>query len=147
MTGFCLDRLLPPDFLTSALRADAKEGLTASPKYIHSKWLYDSKWSEIYEKITQLPEYYPFRAEGGILDTVADEIAAATRASGLIEFGSGSSDKTHILLRAFRRAGTIQAYTSIDISESALVAAGSRLITEYPGLSVRAGLADRAEER
>jgi len=142
MTGFCLDRLLPPDFLTSALRADAKEGLTASPKYIPSKWLYDSKGSEIYEKITQLPEYYPFRAEGGILDTVADEIAAATRASGLIEFGSGSSDKTHILLRAFRRAGTIQAYTSIDISESALVAAGSRLITEYPGLSVRAVLAD-----
>jgi len=142
MTGFCLDRCMPPDFLANALRQDAREGLTASPKYIPSKWLYDSKGSELFEKITEQPEYYPFRIEGGILEAAADEIAAATRASSLIEFGSGSSDKTHILLRALRRAGTIHAYTSIDISESALVAAGSRLIAEYPGLSVRAVLAD-----
>jgi L-histidine Nalpha-methyltransferase len=142
MTRFNLDRRLPPDFLVNALRADAREGLTASPKCIPSKWLYDSKGSEIYEKITQLPEYYPFRVEGGILEAVADEIAAATRASSIIEFGSGSADKTDILLRALRRAGTLHAYTSIDISESALLAAGSRLIAEYPGLSVRAVLAD-----
>jgi L-histidine N-alpha-methyltransferase len=142
MTPFYLDRRLPPDFLVNALRADAREGLTASPKYIPSKWLYDSKGSEIYEKITQLPEYYPFRVEGGILEAVADEIAAATQASSIIEFGSGSADKTDILLRALRRAGTLQAYTSIDISESALLAAGSRLTGEYPGLSVRAVLAD-----
>lgn len=142
MTPFYLDRRLPPDFLINALRADAREGLTASPKYIPSKWLYDSKGSEIYEEITRLPEYYPFRVEGGILEAVADEIAAASRASSIIEFGSGSSDKTDILLRALLRAGTLHAYTSIDISESALMAAGSRLIAEYPGLSVRAVLAD-----
>jgi L-histidine Nalpha-methyltransferase len=142
MTLFRLDRRLPPDFLINALRADARDGLTASPKYIPSKWLYDPKGSELFEKITQQPEYYPFRVEGGILEAVADEIAAATRASSIIEFGSGSADKTDILLRALRRAGTLHAYTSIDISESALVAAGSRLIAEYPGLSVRAVLAD-----
>jgi L-histidine N-alpha-methyltransferase len=142
MTRFYLDRRLPPDFLIDALRADARAGLTAAPKYIPSKWLYDAKGSEIYEKITQLPEYYPFRVEGGILEAVADEIAAATRASSIIEFGSGSADKTDILLRALRRAGTLQTYTSIDISESALLAAGTRLIAEYPGLSVRAVLAD-----
>jgi L-histidine Nalpha-methyltransferase len=142
VTRFYLDRRLPSDFLINALRADAREGLTAAPKYIPSKWLYDAKGSALYEKITQLPEYYPFRVEGGILEAVADEIAAATRASSIIEFGSGSSDKTHILLRALRRAGTLQSYTSIDISESALVAAGSRLVAEYPGLSVRAMLAD-----
>jgi L-histidine Nalpha-methyltransferase len=142
MTRFRLDRRLPPDFLINALRADARDGLTASPKYIPSKWLYDSKGSELFEKITQQPEYYPFRVEGGILEAVADEIAAATRASSIIEFGSGSADKTDILLRALRRAGTLHAYTSIDISESALLAAGSRLIAEYPGLSVRAVLAD-----
>ena len=142
MTRFDLDRLLPPDFLIKTLYSDAREGLTASPKYIPSKWLYDSKGNELYEKITQLPEYYQFRAEGSILEAVADEIAAATRASSVIEFGSGSSDKTDILLRALRRAGTISAYTSIDISEPALVAAGTRLIAEYPGLSVRAVLAD-----
>jgi L-histidine Nalpha-methyltransferase len=142
MTRFYLDRRLPPDFFVNALRADAREGLTASPKCIPSKWFYDSKGSEIYEKITRLPEYYPFRVEGGILEAVADEIAAATRASSIIEFGSGSADKTDILLRALRRTGTLHAYTSIDISESALVAAGLRLIAEYPGLSVRAVLAD-----
>jgi L-histidine Nalpha-methyltransferase len=142
MTRFYLDRRLPPDFLINALRKDAREGLTASPKCIPSKWLYDAKGSEIYEKITRLPEYYPFRVEGGILEAVADEIAAATQASSVIEFGSGSADKTDILLRALRRAGTLHTYTSIDISESALLAAGSRLIAEYPGLSVRAVLAD-----
>jgi L-histidine N-alpha-methyltransferase len=142
MTRFYLDRRLPPDFLMNALRADAREGLTAAPKFLPSKWLYDAKGSELYEQITRLPEYYPFRVEGGILEAVADEIAAATRASSIIEFGSGSADKTDILLRALRRAGTLHAYTSIDISESALLAAGSRLTAEYPGLSVRAVLAD-----
>lgn len=142
MTRFYLDRRLPPDFLINALRADAREGLTASPKFIPSKWLYDPKGSELYEQITRLPEYYPFRIEGGILEAVADEIAAASLAGSIIEFGSGSSDKTDILLRAIRREGTLHAYTSIDISESALVAAGARLVAEYPGLSVRAVLAD-----
>lgn len=142
MTRFHLDRRLPPDFLINALRTDAREGLTAAPKSIPSKWLYDAKGSEIYEQITRLPEYYPFRVEGGILEAVADEIAAATRASSIIEFGSGSADKTDILIRALRRAGTLHAYTSIDISESALLAAASRLIDEYPGLAVRAVLAD-----
>lgn len=142
MTRLHLDRHLPPDLLTNSLRADAREGLTASPKYIPSKWLFDSKGSELWERITQLPEYYPFRTERDILRIVADEIAEITRASSIIELGSGSSTKTTILLNALRRTGTIRTYTSIDISESALVAAGSRLIIEYPGLSVRAVLAD-----
>lgn len=142
MTRLHLDRRLPPDLLINALRADAREGLSASPKYIPSKWLFDSKGSKLWEKITQLPEYYPFRTERDILQTVADEIAATTRASSIIELGSGSANKTTILLRALRRAGTIRTYTSIDISESALMAAGSRLIAEYPGLSVRTVLAD-----
>jgi L-histidine Nalpha-methyltransferase len=142
MPRFRLDQHLPQDFLINALRAEARDGLTASPKYISSKWLYDARGSQLYEQITQQPEYYPFRVERGILEAVADEIAAATRASSIIEFGSGSSDKTDILLRALQRAETLRAYTPIDISESALVAAGSRLIAEYPGLSVRAVLAD-----
>jgi L-histidine N-alpha-methyltransferase len=137
-----LDRRLPSDLLQNALRADAREGLTASPKYIPSKWLFDSKGSELWEKITRLPEYYPFRAERDILREAAHEIAETTRASSIIELGSGSANKTTILLRALRRAGTIRTYTSIDISESALMAAGSRLIGEYPGLSVRIVLAD-----
>jgi L-histidine N-alpha-methyltransferase len=142
MTRFQFDRHLPPDLLVNTLRAEAREGLTASPKYIPSKWLFDSRGSELWEKITRLPEYYPFRTERDILQTVAHEIAATTQASSIIELGSGSATKTTILLRALRRAGTIKTYTSIDISESALMAAGSRLIAECPGLAVRTVLAD-----
>lgn len=142
LTRLHLDRRLPPDLLVNALRADARTGLTASPKYLPSKWLFDSKGSALWEQITQLPEYYPFRTERDILQTVADEIAEITQASSIIELGSGSANKTTILLRALRRTGTIRTYTSFDISESALIAAGSRLTAEYPGLSVRVVLAD-----
>ena len=149
MTSLQLDRRLPPELRTNALRADAREGLTASAKFIPTKWLFDAKGTELWEKITQLPEYYLFRTERDILQTVADEIAAITRASSIIELGSGSAIKTTILLNALRRAGTITSYISVDISESALTEAGARLIAEYPGLSVRAIHADfetQAEE-
>jgi len=142
MTSLHLDRRLPPGLRINELRADTREGLTAAPKYIPSKWIFDTKGSELWEQITQLPEYYLFRTERDILQSVADEIAATTRASSIIELGSGSAIKTAILLRALRRAGTIRTYISIDISESALMAAGARLMGEYPGLSVRAVLAD-----
>jgi L-histidine Nalpha-methyltransferase len=142
MTRLHVDRRLPPDLLTNALRADARKGLTASPKYIPSKWLFDTKGSELWEEITRLPEYYPFRTERDILQAAADEIAAATRAGSVIELGSGSAIKTPILLHALQRAETIRAYTSLDISESALVAAGSRLTAEFPDVSVRVVLAD-----
>jgi L-histidine N-alpha-methyltransferase len=142
MTSLQLDRHLPPDLHANALRVDAREGLTASTKYLPSKWIFDTKGTELWEKITGLPEYYPFRTERDILREVADEIAAVTRASSIIELGSGSAIKTTILLDTLRQAGTIRSYISIDISESALVEAGERLIGEYPGLSVRAVLAD-----
>jgi L-histidine N-alpha-methyltransferase len=142
MTSLQLDRHLPPDLHANALRADAREGLSASAKYIPSKWIFDAKGTELWEMITRLPEYYPFRTERDILQAVADEIAAVTRASSIIELGSGSAIKTTILLDTLRQAGTIRSYISIDISESALVEAGTRLIGEYPGLSVRAVLAD-----
>jgi len=142
MTSLQLDRHLPPDLHANALRADAREGLSASAKYIPSKWIFDAKGTELWEMITRLPEYYPFRTERDILQAVADEIAAVTRASSIIELGSGSAIKTTILLDTLRQTGTIRSYISIDISESALVEAGTRLIGEYPDLSVRAVLAD-----
>jgi L-histidine N-alpha-methyltransferase len=142
MTSLQLNRHLPPNLHANALRADAREGLSASAKYIPSKWIFDAKGTELWEMITRLPEYYPFRTERDILQAVADEIAAVTRASSIIELGSGSAIKTTILLDTLRQAGTIRSYISIDISESALVEAGTRLIGEYPGLSVRAVLAD-----
>jgi len=137
-----LDRRLPPGFLTEALRADALSGLTSAPKSLPPKWFYDAQGSALFEKITELPEYYPTRAEREILHARAAEIAGQTRARTLVELGSGSSEKTRLLLDALRAAGTLRCYVPVDVSEPALVAAGDVLSAEYPGLEVRAVVSD-----
>src|SRR5438046_475869 len=82
MTALHVERCLPEGYLDRALRSDAKAGLMASPKTLPPKWLYDENGSELFEKITQLDEYYPTRAERSILAAVAGEIAAATGSRG-----------------------------------------------------------------
>ncbi len=133
---------LPPDYRASSLRADALAGLTAVPKSLPPKWFYDAQGSALFEKITELPEYYPTRAERSILRAAAPEIAAATSARTLVELGSGSSEKTRLLLSALRDAGTLGGYVAVDVSESALRQAGDALAAEYPGLAVHAVVAD-----
>ncbi len=91
------------------------------PKTLPPKWFYDERGSELFEKITLLPEYYPTRAERSILAAAAPAIAAATGASALVELGSGSSEKTRLLLDALREAGTLRSYVPVDVSESALI--------------------------
>src|SRR4029077_16769179 len=140
-----LDRRLPPGFLEEALRADARTGLTAEPKSLPPKWFYDAQGSALFDKITELPEYYPTRAEREILRASAAGIAAQTGARTLIELGSGSSDKTRLLLDALRDAGTLRCYVPVDVSEPALAAAGKALSAEYPGLDVRAVVSDFEE--
>jgi L-histidine N-alpha-methyltransferase len=137
-----IERLLPEGFLASALRADALAGLTASPKSLPPKWFYDANGSALFDKITELPEYYPTQAEREILAAAAGEIAADSRAHTLVELGSGSSDKTRLLLDALREAGTLRRYIPVDVSEAALADAGQRLLAEYPGLSVHAVVSD-----
>jgi L-histidine N-alpha-methyltransferase len=142
VTGLRIDRLLPPGFLAAALRQDARAGLLATPKSLPPKWFYDAAGSALFEKITELPEYYPTRAERAILRSAAGQVAAASRARTLVELGSGSSDKTRLLLDALRAAGTLRGYVPVDVSEAALAAAGRRLLAEYPGLSVHALVSD-----
>jgi L-histidine N-alpha-methyltransferase len=137
-----IDRLLPDGFLAGALRKDALAGLTASPKSLPPKWFYDAAGSALFDKITELPEYYPTRAERAILAGAAGQIAAASGARTLAELGSGSSDKTRLLLDALRSAGTLRRYVPIDVSEAALAEAGERLLGEYPGLDVHAVVSD-----
>jgi L-histidine Nalpha-methyltransferase len=145
MTDLTVERCLPDGFLASALRADALAGLTATPKTLSPKWFYDERGSELFEKITLLPEYYPTRAERAILRASAGEIAAATGAATLVELGSGSSEKTHLLLDALRDAGTLRSYVPLDVSESALISAANRVLASYPGLSVVAVVSDFEE--
>jgi L-histidine N-alpha-methyltransferase len=140
-----IDRRLPPGFLDDSLRADARAGLTATPKSLPPKWFYDAAGSALFEKITELPEYYPTRAERSILTARAGEIASLTRAATLAELGSGSSEKTRLLLSSLRDIGTLRCYVPVDVSEPALVMAASSLTLEYPGLDVRAVLSDFEE--
>ena len=133
---------LPPDYRAASLHADARAGLTATPKALPPKWFYDAQGSALFEKITELPEYYPTRAERAILQAVAADIARLTGAATLVELGSGSSDKTRLLLSALRAAGTLRQYVPVDVSESALTLAGDALAAEYPGLEVHAVVAD-----
>ncbi|HEY2443827.1 MAG TPA: L-histidine N(alpha)-methyltransferase [Streptosporangiaceae bacterium] len=142
MTGLRIERLLPPGYLTESLRADARTGLTATPKSLPPKWFYDAQGSALFDKITELPAYYPTRAERAILHAAAGEIAAASRADTLVELGSGSSDKTRVLLDALRAGGTLRRYVPVDVSETALEAAARGLLADYPGLDVHAVVSD-----
>ncbi|MFF7393562.1 L-histidine N(alpha)-methyltransferase [Streptomyces scabiei] len=139
MSPFLLTRTLPEDATDAALRADVLQGLTRTPKTLPPKWFYDARGSELFERITELPEYYPTRAEREILVGRAGEIAAASGARTLVELGSGSSDKTRHLLDAMPGLHT---YVPVDVSESALRQAGEALVAKRPGLNVHALIAD-----
>src|SRR5450631_1565301 len=91
---------LPLDFEAVGLRTDVTRGLTANPKALPPKWFYDKIGSELFEEITRLPEYYPTRTERGILHEHARALVEIAGASTLIELGSGSSEKTRLLLDA-----------------------------------------------
>ncbi|MEU9400800.1 L-histidine N(alpha)-methyltransferase [Streptomyces sp. NPDC048242] len=132
-------RTLPEDATGAALRADVVDGLTRTPKSLPPKWFYDTRGSELFEQITDLPEYYPTRAEREILRDRSGEIAAASSARTLVELGSGSSEKTRLLIDALT---SLEAYVPVDVSESALLGAGQALAVERPDLAVHALLAD-----
>ncbi len=137
-----LDIYLDADDLERSLRADARAGLTATPKWLPPRWFYDARGSELFEDITRLPEYYPTRAEREILRARAGEIAAATNAKTLIELGSGSSEKTRLLLSALRKHGSLGAFVPLDVSGSALRDAMAAISAEYPDLGVHGVVAD-----
>ncbi|MFD8212566.1 L-histidine N(alpha)-methyltransferase [Streptomyces sp. NPDC059697] len=139
MSPFLLTRTLPEDATDAALRADVLHGLTHTPKTLPPKWFYDAHGSELFDRITELPEYYPTRAEREVLIARAPEIAATTGARTLVELGSGSSEKTRHLLDALPGLHT---YVPVDVSESALTQAGQALIAEHPELGVHALIAD-----
>ncbi|MEU2426798.1 L-histidine N(alpha)-methyltransferase [Streptomyces sp. NPDC007851] len=139
MSPLRVTRTLPEDATDAALRADVLNGLTATPKTLPPKWFYDARGSELFEQITELPEYYPTRAEREILLARSGEIAAASGAHTLVELGSGSSEKTRLLIDALT---ALAVYVPVDVSESALTQAGQALVAERPELTVHALIAD-----
>jgi L-histidine N-alpha-methyltransferase len=137
--NFRLERLLGADDLAEELRREAREGLTATPKRMRSRWLWDARGAALYERILGLPDYYLPRAERAILETRAGEIAALARPRTVLELGSGSSVKTTILLDALPE---LEGFVAIDVSESALADAGPRLAERYPNVEVVAVVGD-----
>jgi len=116
-----------------AFRADVLAGLARRPRAIPARWFYDRRGSELFEQITELPEYYPTRTETAILARICPEVAAiAGEGRVVVEFGSGSSVKTPLLLHAAAPA----AYVPIDISGDFLRDAARDLAAHFPGLPV-----------
>ena len=119
---------------------DLIEGLSRARKSLPCRYLYDARGSELFEEITALPEYYPTRVETEILRDCAREIADRTPpGSVLVEFGSGSSTKTEILLSQLH---DLAAYVAIDVSSSALQDARMRLRDRFPRLRVECVVGD-----
>ncbi|GAA2699519.1 L-histidine N(alpha)-methyltransferase [Actinoplanes palleronii] len=137
-----LEKHLDERDLARSLRADVRDGLTATPKRLPPKWFYDARGSRLFEDITRLPEYYPTRTERLILTENAAEIARITDAKTLVELGSGSSEKTRLLLDAMLSRGTLGSFVPLDVSESALVEAVQSLGVAYPGLSISGVVGD-----
>lgn len=142
MSELAVDRYLTPDDLAKALRQDVYDGLTATPRALPPKWFYDARGSALFERITELDEYYLTRAERAILRARAAEIAVVTRADTLVELGAGSGEKTRLLLDALRAVGTLRRYVPVDVSGDFLVTAARRIGAVYPGLAVHAIVAD-----
>ena len=140
--AYTIDIHLGPADLEAALRRDVLRGLTASPKHLPPKWHYDERGSALFDAITRLPEYYLTRCERSILDAHAGDIAAAARADTLIELGSGTSEKTRLLLSAMSRVGTLERFVPFDVDEATLRSAAAAIAAEYPSIRVHAVVGD-----
>lgn len=136
-----IDVHLTPDDLHAALARDARVGLTADPRSLPPKWFYDDRGSELFDQITRLAEYYPTEAERHILVERSDEIAALANAETLVELGSGTSDKTRLLLDACCRRH-LQRFVPFDVSEGILRYAAAVIAERHPELEVHGVVGD-----
>jgi L-histidine N-alpha-methyltransferase len=127
-----------------SLANDVLDGLTKPFKELAPKHFYDARGSELFEQITQQPEYYPTRTELAILRDNAAGIVSATSASELVELGAGASDKARILLNAMRETVPThpRRYIPLDVSESVVEDAARTLTEEYDDLQVYGVVAD-----
>lgn len=137
-----VDVHLVPEDLEAALRADVLAGLTASPKSLPPKWFYDDRGSQLFDEITRLPEYYPTRAERAVLEARAYDIADAASCNTLVELGSGTSEKTRLLLDALRHEGSLARFVPFDVSEQTLRDAAANCAAEYGDIDVHGVVGD-----
>lgn len=124
---------------------DVREGLTKLPKQLSPKYFYDERGSELFEEITQLPEYYLTRAERSLLEQRISEIVSAVRPCSLVELGAGSATKTRLILDEMRSSGCAECYVPIDVSKDFLEATALQLQAEYPDIRITPVISDITE--
>ncbi len=124
------------------ISADCLEGLTADPKRLSPVWFYDEQGSRLFDDITRVGEYYPTRAEATLLTDHADQIIDLSGADTLVELGSGTSDKTELLLDAMAAAQKLERYVPFDVSGETVREASDRLLERYADLSIHAVVGD-----
>ncbi len=125
-----------------SLADDVLDGLTRPLKELPPKHFYDERGAELFDRICELPEYYPTRAERAILEAEAVSLAELTEAAELVELGSGTAAKTRVLLDALYEYGTLRRYVPVDVTESMVRECAQALIEEYPGLMVHGVIGD-----
>jgi len=135
------ERLADSSELTREMIVDVRRGLSASPKWLPPKYFYDAHGSELFERITGLPEYYPTRTETALLEKWADEIVRDTRPDEIVEIGAGSSRKNQLLLEALEHAGG-RVYVPIDVSQEALQATAAHLKERFEWLRFQGVVGD-----
>jgi L-histidine Nalpha-methyltransferase len=133
---------MQPERHLAELSADVRFGLTATPKSLPPKYFYDARGSELFDEITRLPEYYPTRAETAILQRHAADIARLSGCESLVELGSGTSEKSRLLLDALLDAGTLAEFVPFDVDPTVLAEAEAALTAEYPDVSIAAFVGD-----
>jgi len=141
-----LDRVVVESHLTGtedrALADDVLDGLTRPFKELPPKHFYDARGALLFDRICELPEYYPTRCERAILDADSAEIVRLTGATELVELGSGTAAKTRLLLQAMDDAGTLDRYVPFDVTESMVRACAEELVGEFDGLRVHGIVGD-----
>lgn len=133
---------LDPADWSAHLAAATRRGLGDRPPWTPPVWFYDEVGSRLFDAITRLPEYYPTGAERSILAERSADIARLTGARTVFELGSGTSDKTRLLLDALSDAGTLRRFVPFDVSEEVLRASASVVADAYPGVQVDAVVGD-----
>jgi L-histidine N-alpha-methyltransferase len=146
-----IERHLTEAQRAATLAADVRHGLTATPKELPPTWFYDTTGSMLFGKITELPEYYQTRTERSIISAHATELTAGLTeivpggVDTFIELGSGTSEKTRMLLAALANTGQLRRFVPFDVDAEALGRAGAAARASHPGLAVHAVVGDFRE--
>lgn len=137
-----IDVYMNEDGMLETMADEVREGLTSSPKHVSPKYFYDAKGSQLFEQITELPEYYPTRAERELLTEVATEVMESIQPVQLVELGSGSSTKTRVLLNTPTAQRVLREYVPFDVSKAMIDESAVGLLTDYPSLIIHGIVGD-----